>query len=175
MMRIGTLMTGAALLGLAACGSSNEPEGKTGATASEANRDVAATIRPGQWEITLETSIPNMPKGVPGLGAIPKTTVSQCITAKDLAENQGGTFTGKKDARCSQQDFNVSGGKVRGKMVCDGEGGMGKMTMEMDGSYSSDRYDVRSKMSTEGADGMAMEMRASARRTGDCTGEDQAG
>jgi hypothetical protein len=176
MMRIGKLMTGAALLGLAACGGAKDADEKSGASASQASAAAAATIDPGQWEIVIETSMPNMPKGVPGMaGAMPKITTSQCFTAKDLAENQGTAFTGKKDAKCSQEDFSVAGGKVRGKMVCEGEGGSGKVTMDIDGSYASDRYDVRTKMTKEGAGGMNMEMHATARRTGDCTAEKAAG
>jgi hypothetical protein len=101
-------------------------------------------MRPGRWEVTMQTS--------------------SCITAEQLAKDPTtGLNTGTGSNQCKVTDQKYSGNKVAWKMVCTGQGAMtgdGEMT------FTGDTYTGAMKMTTPQG---AMTMQLAGKRVGDCT------
>ena len=164
------------MLALAACGGPEKAESNaaSGEKAESAGSGAPGVkMQPGEWETTVETvkvEAPNMPKEVIGMiGGQQKMTMRSCVTPEQAAEPSGDLFRGKKDGNCTYQNFSVSGGKVKGTMTCSGGDMPGSVSLEMDGQYGGDSYDVSQKMTTTGQ-GMSMkiETHVTGRRIGDC-------
>jgi Protein of unknown function (DUF3617) len=178
-MRTSMTWLGLGLLALAGCGGPEKADGNGSADSAKAGDSASAgaaagvKLRPGEWETTVETlkvDAPGMPKEMAGLMAgQQKMTMRSCITAAQAEQPSGDLFRGKNDGKCQYEGFDVSGGRVKGKMTCSGGGQPGSVTLEMDGRYGGESYEVNQKMRTD-AQGMAMtiESRVTARRVGDC-------
>lgn len=187
-MRTSMTWVGLGLLALAGCGGPEKADGngaagtEEAASAGEAASPAAGTagtagtavkMRPGEWETTVETlkvDAPGMPKEMAGMMASQqKMTMRSCITAAQTEQPSGDLFRGKTDGNCKYEDFTVSGGRVKGKMTCSGGSTPGSVTLEMDGRYGSESYEVSQKMRTD-VQGMKMNVdsRVTARRVGDC-------
>ena len=126
-----------------------------------------ATMRPGQWEITSQMQMPNMPAGF----QMPAMTMMQCITpeqAKDPASTvprQSGRGRGNKDD-CKVSDYKTSGNTVTWSMACTSPDKMtatGEMTFAGEDSYTSTMKMVMAQGE--------MTMKMTGKRTGDCTGD----
>jgi uncharacterized protein DUF3617 len=167
-MRIRQLITTAALLALAACGSPNKADGN----ASSASLSSDQKFDPGQWEMTMEmvnVSAPNLPPAVlSAMKSQPKVTTRNCMTPEEARGPSGDMFTGKKDGNCTHEGFSLAGGRMRGSTTCTDPNG-NKTTMTMDGQYQPRSFNVTMKMDTNaGGQAMAIESRMTGRRVGEC-------
>jgi hypothetical protein len=126
--------------------------------------------RDGNWEVTIEMDMPGMPQGV----SMPPMKTTQCITPQDAADPQksipqrpAGRGGAANPNDCTISDYKTQGNKVSWSMVCTG-------SQPMDGTgefiYTGDTYTGTMKMNVaRGGQPMAMTMKYSGRRLGDCT------
>jgi hypothetical protein len=149
-MKMRLVLASAAML-TALVGCSREPEGKSrDMTAEEvANELSGMKIEPGQWEATNEiiaANAPGMPAGVLDQMIGQKTTVQNCITPEQAAKPSANFLAAQENSNCTYQDWSMKGGRMTGKMTCEGGEMPGKMVMTMDGRYGSTAYDIYMKM-----------------------------
>ncbi|MEO5972814.1 MAG: DUF3617 domain-containing protein [Sphingomicrobium sp.] len=172
----------ACALPLAACDSQPEVSA-TNASVEEVAEKVAEAgagtnfIRAGKWSSTVtmeEVSAPGMPpelaermKGATGAGA--GKTYESCLTEEEAKRPKEDFFAGKNN-QCRYDHFTMGDGKIDAKMRC-AQGGMNQV-MEMAGTYSPERYQMRMATKMEGTggpiEGMTMKMRVDAQRIGAC-------
>lgn len=167
------LLCAATALALSACGTSDKPAGRQSA-AEVAHRMSAVKLKPGQWESTVEivsVDSPGMPSEALRMMRGHKTVARSCITPEQAEKPNAALLAGQKDNKCDYRDWTMAGGRMHGTITCAGEGGQGKMTMTMDGSYGADSYDVSTQMTSADMPGgmsMTMKSRSTSRRIGDC-------
>jgi Protein of unknown function (DUF3617) len=120
----------------------------------------ANPMRPGQWEITTQMEMPNMPM------KMPETKMTQCVTAEQLkdptAAMSGGGPGGKPNSACKISDYKTSGGTVSWKMACpppQAVDGTAEMT------FKDDSYTGKMNMKTDKG---TMTMKVAGKRLGDC-------
>lgn len=122
--------------------------------------------RDGNWEVTMEMSMPGMPAGM----AMPPMKMTQCITPQEAQDPQ--TLVPRQPQQsdmgnCSVSDYKAEGSKVSWKMACTGRQ---KMTGTGEFTYASDSYTGTMSMSMEGGNMPGpMTMKYSGKRLGDCT------
>jgi hypothetical protein len=170
------LILSAAVLALAACGSSDKSGGNGSAAAPGGGGSASGiSLQPGEWEMKTEVvkvEVEGLPPGVAeGMKAQAGGTSRTCMTPEEAKGPKGDMFAGTK-ANCKSEGFSWSGGRIQGKTTCTGAGGAGKTVMEMDGRYSPQSIDMTMKSETDlGAAGkpMKMEMHVSGRRVGECS------
>jgi hypothetical protein len=171
------LLTATALLTLAACdraGSGGSAD--TNMSAEQVAEELKEMkIEPGQWEATNEIVQVNAP-GVPSdaLKSLvgQKTTVSNCITPEQAAKPSANFLAAQQNKNCTYQDWQMDGGKMTGKMTCEGGQMPGKVLMTMAGNYGSTAYNLDMDMQTSGLPGgmtMTIKAKTSGRRVGECT------
>ena len=166
------LILSAAVLVLAACGKSgggNESAASGGGSASASG----VNLQPGEWEMKTEVvnvAAEGLPAGIAeGMKAQASSTTKTCMTPEEAKGPKGDIFAGK-DSNCKSEGFSWSGGRIKGKTVCTGQGGAGRTEMEMDGQYSAQSIDMTMKSKTDLAGkAMTMEMRVSGKRIGECS------
>jgi hypothetical protein len=170
------LILSAAALALAACGSNEKGDGNGSAAAGGGGSPSASAsgvnLQPGEWEMKTEVvnvSAEGLPAGVAeGMKAQASSSSKTCMTPEEAKGPKGDIFAGK-GSNCKSENFSWSGGTIKGRTVCTGQGGAGETVMEMDGKYSAQSIDMTMKSKTELAGkGMTMEMRLSGRRIGEC-------
>ena len=124
-----------------------------------------SSMRPGQWEISTQMQMPNMPAGF----QMPVTKTTRCVTpeqAKDPASTvprDGGRGRGGKDD-CKMSDMKASGSTITWSMACtspDKITGTGEMTFTGDDSYTN----TMKMVMPQGE----MTMKMTGKRVGDCT------
>jgi hypothetical protein len=174
-MRLSTGLAVTALVALAACGKSGDPSG--GNAAAGTHGSTAATggtggsgIRPGLYETTTEMKMSGLPPSMAKAMEGTKTTSRNCVTPEEANRPSGEIFSGDKKEGCESKDNVFAGGRIKGTLVCKGKRpGEGMSTINMDGTYGSDNYDVRTMM-TISASGreMKMEGHTVGHRVGDC-------
>lgn len=168
------LILSAAVLVLAACGKSgggNESSAAAGGGGSASASGV--NLQPGEWEMKTEVvnvAAEGLPAGIAeGMKAQASSTTKTCMTPEEAKGPKGDIFAGK-DSNCKSENFSWSGGAIKGKTVCTGQGGAGRTEMEMDGKYSAQSIDMTMKSKTDLAGkAMTMEMRVQGRRIGECS------
>ena len=166
------LILSAAVLVLAACGKSgggNESSAAGGGGSASAS---GVNLQPGEWEMKTEVvnvTAEGLPAGVAdGMKAQASSTTKTCMTPEEAKGPKGDIFAGK-DNNCKSEGFSWSGGTIKGKTTCTGQGGAGTTVMEMDGKYSAQSIDMTMKSKTDlGGKAMTMEMRVSGKRIGEC-------
>jgi hypothetical protein len=122
--------------------------------------------RDGNWDISVEMQMPNMPAGM----TMPPMKMTQCITKEEAKDPQKSMPTrpqrggGAQD--CKVTDYKESGNKVTWTMVCTGaqpSNGTGEIV------YSGDSYTGTMSINTErGGAPMGMTMKYVGKRLGDC-------
>jgi hypothetical protein len=164
----------AAVLALAACGSSDKGDGN-GSAASGGGSASGVSLQPGEWEMKTEVvnvTAEGLPAGIAdGMKAQAASTTKTCMTPEEAKGPKGDIFAGNQ-SNCKSEGFSWSGGRIKGKTTCSGQGGAGKTVMEMDGTYSAQNIDMTMKSETDlgmAGKAMKMEMRVSGRRIGECT------
>ena len=119
--------------------------------------------RAGNWQITMEISIPGMPHGMPPM------TMNQCITKEQAADPsklvpQGAGRGMPPD--CKVSDMKTEGDKTSWSMKCEGQIAMSG-TAEF--TFNGDTYTGITKIDTDrGGQPMTMTMKYSGKRLGDC-------
>ncbi|HYE26634.1 MAG TPA: DUF3617 domain-containing protein [Allosphingosinicella sp.] len=171
---------GAAALALAACGSSDKGGGNEGAAGGGGGSAAGVSLQPGEWEmktevvnVTAEGLPPGMAEGMKQSAA---ATTRTCMTPEEAKGPKGDLFTGDKSGSCKSEAFSWSGGKISGKTTCSDSAGTGQTVMTMDGQYSPQSIDmtIKSETSVAGRE-VAMEMRMSGKRVGECPASSNAG
>lgn len=172
---------------LAACNSSPTVTA-TNASGEEVAAKVKAAqmdgqfVSPGRWESTMtinDMAIPGMP---PQFAAQMKShmgkakTFSSCLTPEE-AKKPKEDFFAKGNGDCRYDRFTMGSGKIDAAMTC--KMGDGQRTMTMIGTYSPDAYNMKVASTGTGEKnnpvaGMSMNMTLDAKRTGQCTGKEEA-
>jgi hypothetical protein len=175
-----------AALTLAACDRepSVELTNATPAEVANAMKESGATrtmVRPGKWSSTvsiLEMDMAGMPPEMAQKikAEITKPrTVEACLTPDQVDHPE--KMLGQVPAGCRYQHYKMDGGKVDGKMSCDGP--MGKQEMSVVGSYGDDRYSmtIASKITPRPGSAVSTalnsKMKIDSHRIGECDGTEQ--
>ena len=119
--------------------------------------------RDGNWEVTMQMEMPGMPQ-------MPPMTTTQCLTKEDAADPQKALpqrpQRGGPPDRCKVSDYKADGNKITWSMKCEGANAM-TGTGEM--LYKGDTYTGAMIMNmTQNGQSMAMTMKYSGKRLGDC-------
>jgi hypothetical protein len=72
-------------------------------------------MRPGQWETTMQMSMPNMPMQMPPMKS------SQCVTAADLQKDPATGLprgTQNNGSACKVSDYTQTGNTIAWKVTC---------------------------------------------------------
>jgi hypothetical protein len=177
------LILGAAVLAVAACGGSGEKAGGNGSATSAGSGGGPASgvsLQPGEWEMkteVLDFSAEGMP---PGLGDSIKAqaggTKKTCITPEEAKGPSPDKFGQNNGGNCKTEDFDWSGGRIKGRTTCSGGAGSGKAVVSMEGTYGAQNIDMKMKSETDVAGKtMSMELRVTGHRTGECTAASEEG
>jgi Protein of unknown function (DUF3617) len=127
--------------------------------------------RDGNWDVTIEMQMPNMPNMPQGM-TIPPIKTTQCITKEQAADPSKAMPTppqrgGGPAPDCKVSDYKTVGNKVTWSMSCTGAAaasGTGEFV------YTDDAYTGQMVMNVErGGQPMAMTMKYTGKRLGDCT------
>lgn len=120
----------------------------------------AVDMQEGSWETTIEMKMEGMPFPMPPM----TTTITQCLTKKDMVPN-----TGTKEQKCDIKNQKIVGNKVTWTVICvDKEGrteGNGEMT------YAGTSYQgvLKTKMTTAGSsETMHSTIKMKGKRIGNC-------
>ena len=183
-MRAGLVLFACALP-LAACNKGPDVNVKNASVGEVAQKVREATsdqnlIEPGRWEskvTVLDMEIPGMPPQMAQrmkqtMAKVQGGTIDTCLTEEDVKRPKEDFFAGH-DKNCRYDHFTMSGGKIDAVMNCKGEDG-GAMTMSVNGTYSSDRYEATMAMEMTGGHegGMKMKSHSESHRVGQCTGDE---
>ena len=117
-------------------------------------------MRDGQYEVTLQMSMPNMPQ------PMPEMKVTQCVTKdqwKDLMGNLSKTGAVPGDTSCKQDEFKLAGNKATWKVSCTGAQ---PVTIQGENVFDGDTTTGTMNMTT--AQGTTMSVKMAAKRIGDC-------
>ena len=187
-MRVMMAAIAVSIAALAIAGCSGE-EKKGPQTEAEVRAELASAERmqPGEYASNVEIArfeVPGMPEEqqtmIRGLmtGAA-QVQRSYCLTEAQAERGSEDMFRelAQGDSNCRFEDFNVDGQNVSGRMVCGGQGGA-NATMNLTGTMAGTSSTMTMVMEITDPslpEGRAeMEMRATSRRTGDCTAESRA-
>lgn len=132
----------------------------------------------GEWRVTSsmdEMNIPGMPAEAQAqmkqvMGKRQNSSFEYCLSPEEAKKPRGKFFTGKDANNCRYDHFTMGGGKIDAVMTCQGEPS-GQMVMNLNGTYSPDRYSTRVAMEMQGGreGNMTMKMHSDAERIGECT------
>ena len=128
-----------------------------------------APRRDGKWEVKMEMSMPGM--------QMPATTTTQCVTPADASDpiksvpqapaGRGGRAGAAPS--CKMSDYKVTGNKVTYTMTCDAPQAS---TMTAEITYAADSYTGTMTINVDrGGQPMAMNIKMSGKRLGDCDGK----
>lgn len=123
--------------------------------------------RDGNWEVTIQMDMPGMPAGM----SMPPMKTTQCITPQEAADPEKlvpqQPQRGGGNSSCSVTDYKTDGNKATWKMSCTGPQ---PMTGTGEVVYGVDTYTGTMAMNVDRAgQPMAMTMKYSGKRLGDCT------
>ncbi|HYC98121.1 DUF3617 domain-containing protein [Brevundimonas sp.] len=166
-MRIITLVSGLAVLTLAACGQGEDTstDGKSAATTAGSAAGLPAGPTPGLWRVT--TRMTGMPAGMEA------PTVETCIREAKFEAPQGATPQ-SPGMSCEQQSFRREGDAVVGHMVCTSADGVRTVTdTRASGDFTRNyTMEVKSTVTPPPTPSMAeITMVMTAERLGDCPAE----
>ncbi len=99
--------------------------------------------------------------------------ITTCLTPERAAKPDG-KFFNQSNTSCIYDHFSMGGGQMDATMTCQGRNG--KRTMTMNGTYSSDAYQIHttSQEAMPGGQAMNVAMTVTSHRVGDCTGQETA-
>jgi hypothetical protein len=179
-------------LSLAACGKGGTGSGQAAANGSapaagnasaSASTPVTAPageglkLRPGRYETAMEMKVSGLPPEVAKAMTGTKMTSKSCITPEEANRPSGQMFGGDKAQGCKSQNMAYAGGRIHGSMTCPARNGGGASEFSMDGTYSAEAFDIRTRIVAHGAGSQAMTMEGHTvgRRIGECTGDGKDG
>jgi hypothetical protein len=123
-------------------------------------------MRPGQWELSTQMQMPNMPN-MPAGFQMPVQKTTQCITAEQAKDpvntvprQTGRGRSGPDD--CKMSDYKTTGSTVTFSISCPS----GKVTGTGEMTFGDDSYTNTLKMNTAQGE---MTMKTTGKRIGDCT------
>jgi len=144
-------------------------------------------MEPGEWEMTMRvTNVrmdnlpPEMREETRGMRTNETRTSRNCMTVtadvvriENLRFAVPGPGPGRSTIGCRIEELAMEGGRISGRMSCDGvpvrTGRTMSMSGELDGSYTARSMDVRARGEVRtGAYGGSAEMRITGRRLGAC-------
>lgn len=181
------LAASACLALLAACSDgasdnagSADADGDGKLTSEEMASEVAAagdeiTMRPGQWENTIEFTefdIPGVPANIKDMMAKQMgsaMTTKSCLKQEEAGKPNAGFFGGEKNENCTYDRFDHSGGQLTLRMTCQtGDGGTAKIAM--DGSFADESFTLTmdNRISGSQAGDVTMKGKVTGKRIGDC-------
>lgn len=142
--------------------------------------DSAVSLQPGQWETTVRFTSIDIP-GAPEAAVAPMRammtqpqTRSECVTPEQAANPTGNLLSPGGGANsCTYTENTFAGGTIRVRGTCQ-EGGRGRMTMSMEGSYTATTMEaqitseVQAPPGTQGPQTVRMAGALTGRRTADC-------
>jgi hypothetical protein len=121
--------------------------------------------RDGKWEVTMTMEMTGMP------ASMPPVTTTQCITKAQADDPQKAVLQqpqrGNQQSDCKVSDYKLAGNKVTYSMKC-----TTPQPMDATGEivYGDNTYVGTMKMNmARGGQSMAMTMKYSGKRLGDCT------
>lgn len=177
------LMLALPLLILAACDHSPTVEAENASVAQVADKvrevggDSAMTVRPGQWESSVELESIDIPGMPPQAAAQMKKTMASvatghksCLTEEQARRPKEDFFAGT-ESNCRYDKFSMGGGKMTGTMRCTSPQGGGTQLIEFNGTYGPEYYRMRMASTVEGASPagpMKMVMNMASKWVGDC-------
>ncbi|HEX2763891.1 MAG TPA: DUF3617 domain-containing protein [Allosphingosinicella sp.] len=176
-----------AMLALAACGSGGDKAAGNGAAgaggenatangtaAASGTETAAATGTPQGGDLKLEPGLYEVKANMGLAGAKGSDTSRTCITKEEVDKANAGMFADKDNKNCTQDGFAFRGGRIQGTITCTGGDTPGKMTLTMNGTYTSTSYEIDQKMSIAmGGANMNVDGHLSAHRIGDCKPGDE--
>ncbi|HEY0013489.1 MAG TPA: DUF3617 domain-containing protein [Allosphingosinicella sp.] len=175
-MRRPQVWAAAFFLSLPGCGGGEEDGNRSvGSNRNEVAGDLARVeVRPGLWEVmseVLSASQPGMPLELAERMKGPRGTVRHCITPAQAARSDAAFVAGRRSGQCSYSDFAMRDGRIAGTMACRAADGA-ETRARMSGTYTPEGFDMRMDMQTPGFGGaaLAVVVRQSGRRVGDCAG-----
>jgi|TARA_R100000049_G_C1932144_1_gene76020 hypothetical protein len=133
------------------------------------------TMRPGQWENTIEFTefdIPGVPANIKGMMAKQMgsaMTTKSCLTQEEAQRPDAGFFGGEKNDNCTYDRFDHSGGNLALRMTCQtGDGGTAKIAM--DGTFADESFTLTmdNRISGTQAGDVTMKGKVTGKRIGDC-------
>jgi hypothetical protein len=177
-MRKSTLVAAVSTLMLAACGGEAGSEGGESLSIEEVTeiaQDSAIKPEPGQYSVTtevLEVNIPGAPEGMADMmgSTMASNAHSYCLSQEDVDNGfEEMARQSQEGGDCTFERFNIDGGDMDAKMVCNMQG-QGQMTMTMNGtgSSTSSEMDMTMEGNITGVGKMNMRMKVTHERTGDC-------
>jgi hypothetical protein len=175
-MRLEPYAAAAVLLALTACGGASKNDGKADQKAETAGPKVAdaggvvGQINPGEWEMTVESSVEglsNMPAAAAGMMKGTKATSRSCVTPEEARQPPEDMFSGgHQDCKITEQQ--ISGGSLHSALACSGTAGT-RTVITTDGRFGGDAIDVRSRIETSGrGPAMTITSHLNGHRVGDC-------
>lgn len=166
------LALAAAFLALAACGESGGGE-NTESGNGIAGELARVEVRPGQWEVVTEivsAAQEGLPLEVAQRMKGRRRAFSHCITPEEAARPDANFLASRRDGHCTDQAFEMRGGRISGTMACRDPDGA-ETQVRMSGRYGPESYEMRMDMETPGIGRdrmMTIVARHIGRRTGDC-------
>ena len=113
----------------------------------------AKNVKPGKWQLTVETSIPNSPVK-PG-----PMSFTKCITKEEAESNEPPKSS--RDNDCKISDLKMEGNTASWKVSCEKRG----ITGEGTATYSGDSYTSSMTMHMQGQD---ISTKSTGKYLGDC-------
>lgn len=165
-------------LGLAACGSPDDPAGSGDSIsveeAAERAKESGVKPEPGEYRVTMEVLEVDIPGAPPEAVKMMREmmggqTHQYCLTQDDVDKGFEEMARQSQDGDCSFERFDVDGGSLDAKMTCtqDGQGSV-TMTMQGTGSATSSEMDMLMEGNMGGMGKSSIHMKARHERIGDC-------
>lgn len=170
------ILSATLLLLAAACNKTKEEEQEV--SAEDVARQLAAVkVDPGQWDTSTQIVSATGPLPQEALQQMvgQKTEVSHCITPEEAARPSANFLAAQQGSDCTYQNFQMAGGKVKGRMTCSGGQMPGRVVTDMSGAYGSQAYDMIMDMETPGLPGggaIRIKARTQGKRVGECSSPD---
>lgn len=100
---------------------------------------MAKNQKPGKWQLTIETNMPNMPMKMQPM------TFTHCVT-KEQAESNEPPKSPRESSDCKISDMKQDGNTMTWKMSCPKQ----KITGEGTATYSGDSFVMNTKINMDG-------------------------
>ncbi|MBI3439558.1 MAG: DUF3617 family protein [Proteobacteria bacterium] len=177
-MSLRRLMFASACL-LAACSPPASQTSANGSSAASAPANsgaaVGAALQPGQYRTTVtivSMNMPGMPAGMAEKMRARPNVSEDCVTSSDIAELTRKSLVDSEEGQtCSENHITSANGRIDGSATCRNEDG-GEHTMQMHGTYGSNRVEMDMTMSGQTPMGpMQQQMHMVTERIGECHGE----
>lgn len=150
-----------------------KPEQEKSVSAEEVAKQLASVkVDPGQWDTSTQivSATGPLPKEALAQMIGQRTNVSHCITPEEAARPSANFLAAQQGSDCTYQNFQMTGGRIVGKMSCTGGQMPGQVDTEMSGTYGPQAYDLVMDMTTPAIPGTTMKIKArtQGRRVGEC-------